>query len=140
MARWQDPPRQREDVESTTRDGQDLRTRLLVGDDRTVSCSQVVGQDWLCEEIPMTDVQGVDGAARAAATRLADLDADTTSTSIAGESGWCRSAGDGTQRVELCLSDDGIPLTVRNGNATVKLVEFRRAVPEDAFDPPGRVT
>lgn len=133
---WRRPPRIREDISTKARTGEQVQTRLLVLEDRVLSCSQADDGPWGCEQVPEADPTGVEGAVRAAATRLADTTAPPTPSTIAGEAAECLSDGEGSQRAELCLTPDGIPLRVRNGEATVELVELERSVDDDAFAPP----
>jgi hypothetical protein len=139
---WRKEGRIRQDQEIRAR-GQVLRTAGFRLGDRTISCVREEGKAWACQAVPQVSDEATpppDPLVTAVVGELANKEVKAKDDEVGGRDARCFTISDSTQSSELCITEDGVPVRIRTGQATMELTELSDEVDDDIFDPPADVT
>ena len=126
--------------ERITSESRSVVTAAYQLEDRTVLCTRTdEGGGWQCGPGAAVASDGTDPVLGAIVSQLGGVDVrETERERIGGREARCFSLRESKTAAgsEICLTDRGIPLLLRTGDAKLELVEFNTTVGDEDLKPP----
>jgi hypothetical protein len=132
---WRKDGKVRQDT-TTVRADQTIRTAgFVLGDGATITCSKADAQPWSCspQPDPGTDEYGVFGST---ADQLQGQDVQEAPGKVGDRDARCFTYGTSDGTGKLCVSDDGIPLSLSGNGQELTLTDLQESVDDGGFQPP----
>jgi hypothetical protein len=131
---WRKGERNRQDLEGTS-NGQPIHTSMFTEPQRSVACTVTAESTWQCQTVAETPPP-LDQLIAGVRQELGGRDIVASDGEVGGTPARCFSLTEGDETAELCVREDGVPLRIESGAATLELQSFGESVDDSIFIPP----
>lgn len=136
---WHRPPLERQDTEFTapnTPTQNQMELRLARG---LLTCTQSAQGQWSCSKYTTALPTGPDAIVEQIPATLRSETVTGRATTVAGHAAECYDVATKKSALSLCLSRQGVPLEVFEGDITLTVTSLGRTVARSVFTPPAPV-